>query len=63
MQRKLLVVTELPDKGINDLVAKKFAHRIRSLVVSELIVSGIQCTLNLAFTVNKCTRCLTVKEM
>ena len=43
-KRKPLGVTELPDIAINDFVAKKFAHRIRLLVVTELIVSGTQCT-------------------
>ena len=46
MQRKLPVVTELIDIAINDFVAKKFAHRIRLLVVTELLVSGTQCTVD-----------------
>ena len=49
MQKKPLGVTELPDIAINDFVAKKFAHRIRLLVVTELLVSGTQCTVEPLF--------------
>ena len=51
MQKKLLVisgvlvVTELFNIAVNDFDAKKSACYSRMLVVTEIVVCGIQCTI------------------
>ena len=42
----MLVVTELFDFAVNDFDAMNSARCSRTLVVTELVVSGKQCTLN-----------------
>ena len=45
MQKKLLVVTELFNIAVNGYGAKKSTRYSRVLVVTELVISGTQCTL------------------
>ena len=45
MQKKLLVVTKLFNIAVNYFDAKKSACYSRILVVTELVVSGIQCSI------------------
>ena len=45
--KQVFLVTELFNTAVNEFDAKKSAHFSRVLVITELVVSGSQCTIQI----------------